>query len=164
MIHCTKTLKGRKLQFQHDGGQTNILLFPFPTHWMWNIKARHGVLFMKSLYKILIFRIFWLPGMLDLRRQRTTNTDRIGNGPPTDLNTTRPLLLMPMILLCLRLCRWLLCTLRVPEDIGSSRRARWGPRTLILLGQFMMRGANLKRLGLEAPTCPTVGLGSLDRW
>ncbi len=35
-----KTLKGRKLQFRHDWRQTNILLFPFPTHWQWDIRRQ----------------------------------------------------------------------------------------------------------------------------
>ncbi len=37
MINRTKILKGRKLQFRHDRGQTNLLLFPFSMHWQWNI-------------------------------------------------------------------------------------------------------------------------------
>ncbi len=40
MINRTKTLKGRKLQFQHDGGQTNLLLFSFPMHRQWNIRCQ----------------------------------------------------------------------------------------------------------------------------
>ena len=36
MINRTKTLKGVRLQLQHNRGQTNLLLFPFPTHWLRN--------------------------------------------------------------------------------------------------------------------------------
>ena len=85
MINRTKTLKGRKLQFQHDGRQTSILLFPFPMHWLWNIKCQTWSFVLEKSAQNTRIPNIWLPGMLDLRQQRTTKAT--GNAQCLHLQT-----------------------------------------------------------------------------
>ncbi len=49
------------------------------------LNARHGALFLKSLHKIFILQVFWLPGTLDLHRQHTTKAT--GNAQHLHLQT-----------------------------------------------------------------------------